>query len=287
MKKKYVRGVPGNVLYAEYFYYETQPDCKEDLAIVWGGYEKCAADFEIKRSSYPYYVIKYTINGIGVFTVNSRSYHLKSGTVSGFSPGAAHHYKCHPDNPMEHIFVVFTGSKAKQLFRKSTLASKGMLYVSSPDKIFSLMQSILQNGLEKSEYSHELCCSYLRTLMLEIASDAAQSSTYHSLSMTTYQKCKKYIDENFSTITSPRQTARACGINVRYMARLFRQYGQISPHKYTMRLKMNKAGTLLLTTDFKIKQIGQILGFEDPYHFSRNFKKHYCLSPRQYKNTHL
>ena len=58
IKKKYTAGIPGNVTDADYFYYDTAPADHWKLAIVCGGYEKCAPDFDINRNTYPYYFVK-------------------------------------------------------------------------------------------------------------------------------------------------------------------------------------------------------------------------------------
>jgi len=50
---------------------------------------------------------------------------------------------------------------------------------------------------------------------------------------------------------------------------------------------MNKAANLLLTTDFKIKDIAYHVGFYDPYHFSKIFKKNHGQSPKKYRSDHM
>lgn len=87
IKKEYTEGIPGHVLDEEYFYYETAPDYNKELAIVCGGYEKCAPDFKIKRANYPYYFIKYTTTGKGTLKISRCEHRLERGTLSGFSPG--------------------------------------------------------------------------------------------------------------------------------------------------------------------------------------------------------
>jgi transcriptional regulator GlxA family with amidase domain len=54
-----------------------------------------------------------------------------------------------------------------------------------------------------------------------------------------------------------------------------------------MRLKLNLAATLLLTTSRPVHKIAEQVGFEDPYHFSRNFKKFHGFSPRNYRLAHI
>jgi AraC-like DNA-binding protein len=270
IKREISQCPPGHVITADYFYYDTEPGDPSELAIICGGHEKCAADFVIRRSNYPHYVIKYTLRGKGVFRIYGKVHPLQAGVISGFAPGEAHEYRADEQNPMEHIFFVFTGRQAGELLRKSTLDRRGAFVISDYEKIQSLVETILKNGFEKNEHSQPLCAGYLRVLLLEV-----------------YRTCRKYIHENFSAITSPAQAADACYVNVRYMSRLFKKYSQTTPHEYITRLKLNKAGRLLLNSNQTIGQIAQSLGFYDPYHFSRRFKKFFGASPQQYRNIHL
>jgi AraC-like DNA-binding protein len=276
----------GNVLHAKYFFFETAPNCKEGLAVVFGGHERCAPDFEIQRDSYPYYVIEIPIKGKCVLQIGKKTHILKRGTIGGFAPGTAHHYKCNHQSPMEHFFITFLGTEAKKLFEMSTLASKGVIEIPNPSETIYLAETILKKGLEKTKNSLMICNNYLRIMFLELAHKIAESGD-SSMSLVTYKGCKKYIDENFSWLLYPRDVADEFSITVRHMSRLFKQYGQTTPHEYIMRLKMNKASVLLLTSNMIVKRIATLVGFEDQYHFSRNFKKFYDYSPQEYRKIHI
>ena len=287
IREKYIGGRPGHVLDADYFYYETEPGYRKELAIVCGGYEKCAPDYQIDRRSYPYHVIKYTISGKGAFTIRSKTYPLKNGVLSGFSPHDAHSYTSDSSSPMEHIFVIFVGAEAPLLLKRSTLAAKGAVEVANPGETLYLLRAIMKTGLEKAPYSQQICCSYLRALLLRQAARTSTSTVGFSLATETFRRCKKYIDDNFSSIPFPAAAADACAVNIRYMARLFRLHGKTTPHNYIMSLKLNKASTLLLTSGLSINKIGDSLGFNDPYHFSRVFKRFHGLAPCHYRQMHM
>ncbi|OHB49660.1 MAG: hypothetical protein A2Y10_05750 [Planctomycetes bacterium GWF2_41_51] len=287
IKRKYVRGLPGHVLKAEYFYFETEPNFKKELAIVCGGCEKCAPDYIINRKSYPYYVIKYTISGKGTFSINSQTFPLKQGILSGFTPQSPHFYQSDTSNPLEHIFIIFTGCEASLLFEQSTLASKYVIDVASQSETLYILRAIMKTGIEKAPFSQQISCNLLRILMLRQAANINFSTSDFSQSKETYQRCKKYIDDNFTKIFSSSEVANACAVNIRYMARLFRQYGKIKPHEYIMNLKMNKASAILLTSGLSVNEIGYSLGFNDPYHFSRVFKRFHGLAPKMYRELYL
>jgi AraC-like DNA-binding protein len=285
-RTRYPQAFEGSIAEAQYFFFEAEPDNNNDLAIVFGGYERCAADFEIERSSYPYYVIECATKGECFLTINQTTHRLKRGTLAGFSPDIPHHYICDKDNPMEHIFIAFNGTRAPELLRASAIDTKGAIELAAPEEAIGLVEAILRNGSRKTEFSQELCCGYLRLLLLEQASASVLSGHDCALSEATYRRCRKFMDENFSNIFFPSEVAQACKIDVRYMSYLFNRYARVTPHQHLMRLKMNKAAIFLLTSNLPISRIASTVGFEDPYHFSRNFKKVYNISPDKYRNQY-
>ena len=283
IKKEFSWGVPGRVKDAEYFYFGTPSHIEAPLAIVCGGYEVCAPDYDIKRTSYPYWFVKYTMAGKGILETDERSYDLVPGTLSGFAAGAGHHYRSNAKEPLVHIFVTLTGEACEDLFARSSLGAHSVLHVEEHQETQALFENLLRVGLQKPPHAHEICCHYLHIALLFQTSIASQAHVHSSQTYRTYEKCKQYIDTRFSSLESVCDVASACGVSARYMSSLFKQYGALTPSHYLMRLKMNKAGNLLRTTDMSVKDIALSVGFDDPYHFSRNFKQFLGQSPRQYR----
>jgi AraC-like DNA-binding protein len=287
IKSQYAHGRPGNIRQAEYFYYDIDPGHNEEFAIVCGGHELCAADFSIERLSYPYYVIEYGIRGRGTLEIDGTCHELRSGVIAGFAPGMRHKYSVDDSDPLEHIFLVITGSGVEELFQKCHLTKRGSIMSYEPQRALEIFSNIMDTGLEKSPFSRELCCIYLKTVLYEQTASDIKKGRLHSESEKTYHRCRSYIDRNFSEITAISEVAENCYVNIRYMARLFKTYAAITPQQYVMRLKMNRAGQLLLNSELPIKNVATLVGFSDPYHFSRNFSKFHSISPKQYRRKHL
>lgn len=66
--------------------------------------------------------------------------------------------------------------------------------------------------------------------------------------------------------------------------RLFRSKMGITPMAYIIRLKMERAELLLLTTCSPVKQIAQEMGYEDTSYFVRIFRKYVGKTPQQYRD---
>ncbi len=69
-----------------------------------------------------------------------------------------------------------------------------------------------------------------------------------------------------------------------HFARMFRRIIGVSPGKYVIRCRMQRARYLLRHTDDKMAILAEALGYCDPYAFSKQFKKHVGVSPRDFRN---
>lgn len=52
-----------------------------------------------------------------------------------------------------------------------------------------------------------------------------------------------------------------------------------SPARALLKFKLDHARYLLRNTNMSVKEVAHHLAFPDPYHFSKNYKKHYAVSP--------
>ncbi|MBN1676679.1 MAG: AraC family transcriptional regulator [Kiritimatiellae bacterium] len=67
------------------------------------------------------------------------------------------------------------------------------------------------------------------------------------------------------------------------VSRLFRRYLGISPGQWIMKQKMEHASTLLATTTLRVAQVGRRVGIDDPYYFSKAFKKYRQVTALKYR----
>lgn len=82
---------------------------------------------------------------------------------------------------------------------------------------------------------------------------------------------------------SVEQMAARLKLSTSYFSTLFRKSTGMPPIDYFIHLKIQKACQLLYIENMKVKDVAEAIGYDDPYHFSRLFKKHMKISPVQYK----
>jgi len=93
----------------------------------------------------------------------------------------------------------------------------------------------------------------------------------------------QFMRENLNGVYSVEELARVQHSSVSRYSRLFHKKIGNSPINYFNQLKVQKSCVYLYLTDKTIKEICKELGFNDPYYFSRLFKKIMGVSPAHYK----
>ena len=96
-----------------------------------------------------------------------------------------------------------------------------------------------------------------------------------------------YINEHINRPISNAELAAVAGMHPNYFIRLFKEKTGTTPAKHITIQRIERAKTLLETTDLPISDIMHSLGFDDISHFSKLFKRYAGYSPRYYREYYL
>ena len=83
------------------------------------------------------------------------------------------------------------------------------------------------------------------------------------------------------------ELAESYGMSEGHFIRQFKSYTGQTPLEYRVTKRMETAKSLLAGTDLSVTDISSSLGFDDPLYFSRVFKRHTGVSPRDYRNKYI
>jgi len=80
--------------------------------------------------------------------------------------------------------------------------------------------------------------------------------------------------------------AGVAGMSVRHFARAFRQEMGATPHRWLMRLRLERAETLLEGSGLSLAEVAAACGFASQSHLTKNFREARRLTPRRWRDRH-
>ena len=98
-------------------------------------------------------------------------------------------------------------------------------------------------------------------------------------------KLREEAEEWSSLKEAPHRLHRRGACHPSHLCKSFRRYYNETPTAFINRLRLRRAAKLLADPSAKITAVALELGFDSLSHFHRLFKRHYGLTPAQYRRT--
>jgi len=99
------------------------------------------------------------------------------------------------------------------------------------------------------------------------------------------QSILDFIDQHYMYQISLNDVAEMFNISKEHMSRTFKKHTGEGVTQYILRKKMEGAVDLIRSTDYSMKEIGELMGFENIPYFYKMFKKKFDCSPGEYKES--
>lgn len=95
-----------------------------------------------------------------------------------------------------------------------------------------------------------------------------------------------YLETHITETITHQSLSSKYGFSAAYISKLFKNYRGMTPTEYLTQLRLEKAKLLIQTNPSLLtKNIAALSGFSDPYYFSKIFKKHVGMTPKEYKKS--
>lgn len=99
------------------------------------------------------------------------------------------------------------------------------------------------------------------------------------------RRVRDYVDAHLASSITLEDLAAEAGVSLYHFARLFRHSTNESPHRYVVRMKIERARRLLAETDLPIAQVARACGFSSGGHFAGVFRKLTGATPAAYRRS--
>lgn len=259
-----------------------------DLYLTRCGIHKCEAGYCWGPKMRPQYHMHFILDGKGILEINNTSYKLTQGQIFLIPPNTISRYYADNDFPWTYAFISFQGNKAEQYLRQAGFSQTRYARdcVLPPEQYADIIRDML--GTHQLTITNELRrvsqLFALFSLLTETNRSSDQEQPYYDyLPETYFEYALQYVQLNYDKNMRIQDIADYIGITRSYLFHLFNKKLKLSPQKYLLNYRINKAKELLSSTDILVKDIAHDVGYEDSLAFSKVFHNATGVSPSAYR----
>lgn len=230
------------------------------------------------------YQILYVANGKTHFWFDGREEIVSAGHMVLYKPEEIQKYVYYLEDSPEVFWIHFTGSDVKNILAYHGISlDEHVFYCGVLPDYKALFRKIIQE-LQLCRYGYEdYIASLFNDILLLVDRQQHEQKKATGNVQEQIERAAAYFNENYNTKISIDDYAESLHISTNWFIHNFKQYAGMSPAQYILSLRMVNAQSLLERTTYNIKEISEIVGYENPLYFSRVFKKEIGKSPAQYR----
>ncbi len=242
--------------------------------------------------------LAYILSGAGRYLVDGITYEVKQGDLLVCNPGVMH--QSIVTNPADSTLEFVVGITDIHLLNmpENTIELPGgghILSLSSEIKkeISRCCYEIIEENASTQPGRYYLIQAQMMKMLILIYRAISGTAVQESMGMAFESYSKSYVvkkivqhlRENYAQHISLDQIAHNMYLSPVYISKIFKEKTGDSPINYLIKLRLAKAKELLVEGKDSIKTIAASVGYDDVYHFSKLFKKHYGISPLNFRKS--
>ena len=226
--------------------------------------------------SFEFFAISHMTAGKGIFwRPDASAQEIHPGQCVVVTPGTVHYYGGVEGAFYTEDTVNFTGELAVMMQRSGVIR----------DGVYDLglshrLLTVIELAMEPSDHSQINANFALQKLLIELYNRRAAQ---HPDRYPQIDELVAQIRENPEKWWSISTMSEYCNMSDDQFRRVFMNRFGVLPKLYIDKLRLNKAAEFLIETNMSVAEIAEMMGYQDPFHFSRRFKAVIGFSPQQYR----
>lgn len=236
----------------------------KDIIPVYYGYMECQSGHSYGPAARREYLIHFCLRGKGTLFDKYGEHPVEQGEIFIIRPGEITTYTADEKNPWTYSWIAFKGRTAD---------------IFNADSVYKCGRSV---GEKIADYAAKGARSpYCFTaLVFELIDELfGKIRTTRNVA----DEIVKYIEFNYNNELSVQKLSRMFGYDRTSLYRIVKNKIGCSPKQYAITLRMEQA-KLLLSRGYSVSRAAYAVGYNDEFNFSKEFKKHFGVSPKTVKN---
>ena len=228
----------------------------------------------------------YCTSGAGWCKMEGQQWDVKEGYALFIPAGTPHTYGADPTVPWSICWAHVDGARVSDFLEVLEVSGEApLLYVPDTRLIVQAFEEVYSHVHQG--YSNSSLFGLSTALARLLGLLETQQRPPHTRGRRREEKILQSIQFMRDHLEEPcrlEELAEAAQLSTSHYSYLFKEQTNASPITFFIRLKMQRACELLDTTGQTVAFVAEQVGYQDPFHFSRMFKKVIGRSPSQYRD---
>ena len=231
------------------------------------------------------FTLAYCVRGTGWCELCGRPQMIREGDLLLLGPGKPCRCAARPAGPWSFHWVKALGTLLPEYFHQLGASDQPLLRVGEDPQLVRLFHEIRQSLHRAPAYPALLQAAHgLGYLMALLIGKRHQSQNEDPDTARKVAAAIIYMSEHLDQPVRVSALARSANLSQAYFTEIFKSQAGCSPRDYLRLLRIHRACQLLQSTGLNIKEIATRTGYQDPFHFSRQFKAFQGKSPTEYRS---
>jgi AraC family transcriptional regulator, arabinose operon regulatory protein len=238
------------------------------------------------------WLLIYTLGGRAFFRQEDVRFEVHAGDLVMFEPGTYHHYAPLEPDGWDCLWAHFIPRPAWINMLRLPAAGQGLFRLRVADRSTrGLLRAAFFRVIKYSQtvpvsFGQELAMSALDEIAWLLARESALSAGEKRVSPSV--RCvMECLAEDLAGKHTLAALARVAHLSPSRLTHRFKEETGEAVIAYLLRQRLQHAARLLELSGQRIKEVSQTVGFASPFYFSRQFRKAFGVSPREYAKRGL
>ncbi|WP_082652031.1 AraC family transcriptional regulator [Gorillibacterium timonense] len=262
-----------------------------EMSVLFSGMAEPQPGHSIGPAIHDYFLIHTVLRGEGVFETGGRRYPCSEGDTFVIFPGVLFRYEAGQEEPWQYCWVAFKGSRSRSILDELGIIPENPVIRHSGGPLVRALYKQLRSSLkrEDSDALADLEASGILRLLLTRFGEASLAAT--PVPERPLAESDRRLDRIISWLLlqyaqpiSIQQIADTFGYHRTHLSRIFKEKTGLSPARFLLKVRMEKAKQLL-STALTITEVAASVGYADPLYFSKQFHRWAGKSPTDYRSS--
>lgn len=230
------------------------------------------------------YHILYVERGVCHLLLDGMWQTVGEGGVILYRPGEPQVYRYLKEDESISHYVHFTGVGCERILAQLGIGEMRVFMMGRSNSFEELSEKLAYEYSMRRPLYESWCAAYLWELLGIVARKYAlrQGSVTPRAESRINAACRRIYDNVQSPPSVGELAAESC-LSVSRFAHLFRDVTGKSVAEFVAAIRVERAKELLVGTEMSVREIAELVGYENQNYFSRCFRKAAGTSPREYR----